>query len=117
MRKRVLLSWLLLAGLAHATETGSFGVGILVRGSGFFLNPVIKSVTITELEQDMPAAKAGVSVGDSLLEVNGRAVPGARASDIRPLLERPIGESILFKLRRASGEEYSVSLVSAPRRR
>lgn len=117
MRKRAVFCFLVLAALAHAAETGSFGVGILVRGSGFFLNPVIKSVTITELEQDMPAARAGVTVGDSLLEVDGRTVPGARASDIRPLLERPVGVSTLFKLRRASGEEYSVSLVSASRRR
>ena len=100
-------------GLAHATENGSFGVGILVRGSGFFLNPTIKEVVITELEKDMPAAKAGVTVGDSLLEVSGRTVPGAKASDVRPLLVRPVGESVLFKLRRTTGEVYSVSLVSA----
>lgn len=116
MRTVVLAVALFIHALAHAAENGTFGVGILVRGSGFFLNPTLREVVITELEKDMPAEKAGVTVGDSLLEVNGRAVQGAKASEIRPLLLRPAGESVTFKLRRATGEEYSVSLVSAPKR-
>lgn len=115
MRNTTLAFLLLLFGASAAAETGSFGVGILVRGSGFFLNPTIREVIITELDSEMPAARAGVTVGDSLLEVDGRAVPGAKANDIRPLLLRPVGTSVTFKLRRASGEEYSVSLLSAAR--
>jgi C-terminal processing protease CtpA/Prc len=66
----------------------------------------------TELEEDMPAKRAGVLVGDSVLEVDGKPVPGARASKIRPLLERPPGETVVFKLLRASGETYVVTLTS-----
>jgi C-terminal processing protease CtpA/Prc len=117
MRVLALIVALLISGLAHAAENGTFGVGILVRGSGFILNPTIREVVITELEKDMPAEKAGVTIGDSLLEVSGRTVQGAKASEIRPLLLRPVGESVMLKLRRATGEEYSVSLVAAAKRR
>jgi hypothetical protein len=54
-RSALLLAFgLLFAVVAEATDNGSFGVGILVRGSGYFLNPIIKAVVITESASQNP---------------------------------------------------------------
>lgn len=64
----------------------------------------------------MPAARGGVAVGDTILEIEGQVVPGVKANKVLPLLERPIGETISFKLLRVNGEEYVVRLASVARR-
>ena len=66
-----------------------------------------------------PTEKAGVAVGDLLLEIEGLAVPGAKGEQlkkVRAVLEKASvpGDQLHLRLRRPSGETYSVVLLAAP---
>ena len=120
MRRSMNAVWLMLL-LAIATATvakaqeGYFGLTVDVDGTGFFLNPTITTATIKKVAAGSPAATAGIVAGDEILEVEGHAVPGAKADSIAPLMEKGVGQSLTLKLRRSSGAAYSVTLVAIAR--
>jgi hypothetical protein len=39
-------------------------------------------------------------------------VPGRKASELKPLIQKEAGESLHLKLKRRNGETYSVTLVA-----
>ena len=90
---------------------GSFGFAVKVDADGFF-NPTLKTVLIQSVQQGMPAALAGISFGDSILEVEGAKVAGAKASAMAQRMKKKPGESVVLKLARANGETYVVTLVA-----
>jgi C-terminal processing protease CtpA/Prc len=94
---------------------GSFGFTVEVDGEGFFLNPTLKSLTVTAVAASSPAAKAGVAPKDQIVEAEGRSVVGAKAKDLESLLKKQAGQSLRLRLRRPNGEEYSVTLVAVPK--
>jgi hypothetical protein len=51
-----------------------------------------------------------------ILEVEGKRVAGSKANDLKPYLEREVGQSVRFLLKKPSGEEKQVIVVAAPRR-
>jgi len=73
----------------------------------------LKSAVIKTVEPGLPAAAAGISPGDTVLEVEGRRVQGSKASDIAALMKRKAGESVSLKLKRVNGEVYVSALVAA----
>ena len=102
-------------GVASADErTGTFGFVAKVDADGFF-NPRLKSVLIQSVAPGMPAAAAGISVGDLVVEVEGRVVMGASASDMATLMKKAPGQKLALKLRRPRGETYTVELTAVPR--
>ncbi len=96
-------------------KPGSFGFSIDVDGEGFFLNPTLKSVTIKSVVPGRPAFDAGIKAGDQVLQVEGKPVAGAKARDLEPHMKKNVGEKLNLRLRRPSGEVYSVTLVAAPK--
>jgi C-terminal processing protease CtpA/Prc len=119
MRRRLAIlscAWALAAaGGALADDAGYFGFGIEVDGEGFFLNPTLKSVKVDAVVPASPAALAGVAVGDQVVEVESRAIAGAKARDLEPLLKKRVGESLHLRLKRSSGETYDATLVAGVR--
>ena len=120
MRRSMNAVWLMLfvalATLAVAkAEQGYFGLTVKVDGTGFFLNPTIKTATIKQVAAGSPAATAGIVAGDEILEVEGHVVPGSKADAIAPLTEKGVGQSLMLKLRRSSGAVYSVTLAAIAR--
>jgi C-terminal processing protease CtpA/Prc len=115
-RAVALLAILALAGFSLAvqadTPRGVFGIGLNVDGEGFFLNPTLKSITITEVRKGMPAEAAGIAVGDQIVEVEGKTVAGAKAKDLQPYLRRAPGDVTHMRLKRANGEAYSVTMTA-----
>ena len=100
-------------GLALAEEVkGTFGFAAKVDADGVF-NPTLISVRIHSVQSGMPAALAGIVAGDRILEVEGIKVAGAKASAMAGRMKRKPGDAVLFKLLRASGETYVVTLVAA----
>ena len=98
---------------AHAEgQAGVFGFGVSIDGEGFFLNPTLKTVTIKNLPPGLPAALAGIAAGDQLVEVEGRAVAGEKAKELEPLLKKDAGQTLTLRLKRQSGEFYSVTMVA-----
>ncbi len=107
------VSLLLAACVAGAADApGTLGLGMAVDGEGFFLNPTLKSATVSSLAPNGPAALAGIHIGDLILEVDGKVIAGAKANDLKPLLRRPAGQPVVLKLRRPGGPDYGVSLIT-----
>jgi C-terminal processing protease CtpA/Prc len=89
------------------------GFGVTIKGEGFFLNPVLAAVTIDTVDAHSPAAEKGIAVGDEILQLENTPVPGHRALELRPLLQKSVGESLHLRLKRPNGESYSVTLIAA----
>jgi C-terminal processing protease CtpA/Prc len=112
---RLILLALIMPAAAFAGERGYLGFGIAVDGEGFFLNPILAAVTIERVTPGSPAATAGLAVGDRIIEIEGRKVQGAHAKDLKPHLEREVGQTVHLVVQKASGELKPVSLIAAPR--
>jgi C-terminal processing protease CtpA/Prc len=103
----------LLGGAAVAQEPkGTFGLLATVDVDGIF-NPTLKSVVVRSVQAGMPAALAGIVPGDSVLEVDGVKVSGAKATAMAERMKKKPGESVVLKLLRSNGETYVVTLVAA----
>lgn len=114
--KKLFIAVLVSAALAHtvsAAEKGWFGFGVAIKGEGFFLNPILLSVTVDSVDAHSPAGEKGIAVGDEIREVEGTPVPRHRALELRSLMQKSVGESLRLKLKRPNGETYSVTLVAA----
>ena len=112
---RLILLVLLMPAVAFAGERGYLGFGIAVDGDGFFLNPILAAVTIERVTPGSPAAAAGLVVGDRIVEIEGRQVKGAYARDLKPHLERDVGQAVRLVILKQSGDLKPVTLVAAPK--
>jgi hypothetical protein len=113
-RRIVLLSILSISLVpAFADEPkGTFGFTATVDTDGVF-NPTLKSVLIGSVQPGLPAARAGIVVGDSVIEVEGVKVAGANAMALANRMKKKPGETVVLKLQRAGGDTYVVTLTAA----
>jgi C-terminal processing protease CtpA/Prc len=107
---------LLSSTIALAAAPGVFGMSLTVKAGGWFLNPTIETMTIDAVTADSPAAKAHLAAGDEVLEMDGHVVAGSKGNDLKPLLHKSVGDKLRLKLKRKTGEIYSVILVAVPKR-
>lgn len=113
--QRLTMGLLLLAAPAWAAESGYFGLSVSVDGEGFFLNPTLKTIRIEKVVPNSPAAKAGITPGDFLIEIEGHPVPGTKADVLKPYMQREVGQSTRLLVKKTSGEVVSLVLVAAPK--
>lgn len=109
MKLFVSILLLSLSAAAATAEEGWFGFSQQVR-VGWTMN--VESATVNHVEKESPAAKAGIAVGDQFLSIDNCAIPGCGAFKAKKLMEKTVGETLNLKLKRSTGEEYSVSLVA-----
>jgi C-terminal processing protease CtpA/Prc len=109
----LLLFALLCTAAARAGEKGWFGFELEIAGQGFFLNPTVRAVRVVSVVPKSPAAEQSIVAGDEIIQVENTEVPGRKASELKPLIQKPPGESVHLKLKRRNGETYSVTLVAA----
>lgn len=109
------LGLLLWTAAASAAERGYFGFGMAVKGGGFFLNPTVQTIAIASVVPGSPSARARIAVGDSIFKVEGLAVAGRKANELKAAAEREVGQTLHLQLKRPSGELYSVALVAESR--
>ncbi|MGA9964631.1 MAG: site-2 protease family protein [Terriglobales bacterium] len=69
--------------------------------------PKEPSVTVTELEKDMPAEKAGIRVGDEILTLDGQPIPAIEA--MIETLKRTQGKPVEITVRR-DGQEKTFTM-------
>lgn len=98
-----------------AEEKGYFGFKLAVETSGFVLNPTVKFVKVKSVAQNSPAAAQHLSIGDEIVEAEGRPVPGGKALELRPILQKRAGETVHLRLKRANGETYSAAITAIKR--
>lgn len=107
-----LASTLLLAVAApsHAAEQ-KLGIVTQVEGEGFFLNPIVKKILVTEVIKGSLAEAAGMRAGDQIIQIEGQNVVGKRAMELRPFLKLNPGETRTFRLKRADGTEAEARIT------
>ncbi len=99
---------------AHAGEPGGFGFNASVSVNGVF-SPTLALVKIAKVLPNSAADKAGIKTGDEIIEIDGHKVPGAKASDIQPLMAKEVGQTVAMKLKRENGETISVQMTATPK--
>jgi C-terminal processing protease CtpA/Prc len=109
-----ILVMFLFAAVAGAEETSWFGFRFAVKGSGL-INPTIKSVVIQSVSPGSPADAQHIAVGDEVIEIAGTPVQGHKANELKPLIQKRVGENLHLRLKRIGGESYSASMVAVRR--
>jgi C-terminal processing protease CtpA/Prc len=101
---------------AHAAgQPGRFGIGFKVDTEGFVLHPKLKDVVVSYLQPGLPAEKAGIKIGDEIIEADGKLIAGASAFGMRSVMDKEAGQSLTLKLKHPSGEVYSVTMIAVPK--
>ena len=106
--------------LAHGRlPQGYLGAGLqpiplpehLTKGLGLTASGGLMTVSV---DQDAPAGKAGLTIGDVLLELNGQVVE--RPETIRPLLAEMVGKTVAARILRG-GQPVTLQIAVAERPR
>jgi membrane-associated protease RseP (regulator of RpoE activity) len=100
---------------AFAGGKGYIGISIAVEGEGVFWNPTLKSVKVAKVSAGSPAEQAGMAAGDSIIEVEGNQVAGAKANDLQSYMQREVGQQLKFVVKKPSGEVKSIVVVAGPK--
>ena len=108
----VFVLWLIVSSCLAGESGGWFGFTINVDASIFSLNPVLRSATVAKVVAGSPAARGGVIVGDQIIQVEGVAIVGRRAKEIKPLMQKAAGETLHLQMKHLNGNIYSTSLVA-----
>jgi len=102
-RTRILYIALLLALLAPAVALAKplLGFGIAVATDGFF-STTLAEVKVTKVQAGSASEKAGLRVGDLIVEMNGKPIKGANGMEMKKALGSvKSGETVVLKIQRA----------------
>jgi S1-C subfamily serine protease len=100
--------------VSRAAEKGWFGFALAPDADGM-LNPKLRSIKIEKVFPASPAAKAGLSAGDLIVEMEGIVVEGARADSLKVAMQKSVGETLRLKIKRGADSSQDVSLIAAPK--
>lgn len=117
VRQHLLVLGLLISSTltARAAGSGYLGLNVAVSGEGLPWNPTLKSVRIAKVVPGSPAAKAGIADGDFIVAIEGKPVEGAKANDLKPYMEREIGQAVQLAIKKPTGEVKTLSVVAGPK--
>ena len=101
---------LALADTSRAAEQ-KLGFGVDVKGEGFFLNPVVTTIQVSEVTKGGLAEAAGIKIGDLIIGIEGKKVTGIRAMELRPYMKLDPGQTRSFRIKHADGKEIDVRLT------
>lgn len=99
---------------SHAAENGWFGFALAIDADGIF-NPKLRSIKIDKIFPASPAAKAGLSAGDLIVEIEGIIIEGAKADTLKSAMQKSVGETLRLKIKRGADAPQDVSLIAAPK--
>ncbi len=106
---------LLVSALATAGDRGYFGFRLSIKTGGFMLNPTLERINIVGVDPGSPAAINGVAANDEILKMEGVAIAGRKAKELKSLASRDVGQTLNLEMKRSDGSIYRVSLVAAKR--
>jgi C-terminal processing protease CtpA/Prc len=91
---------------------GWFGMTLNVDAGGNLLRPTVNSAKILNVASNSPAAVAGVSASDEVLEIEGLTIAGGKAKELQAVLAKSVGESLRMRLRHSDGETCTVIMTA-----
>ena len=80
------------------------------KGLGFFYELRVGEVYVTRLYAQSPASRAGMRVGDQILQIGDRPVSQMTDAEVQSTLNVPRIEGIPLRVRHADGAELSTAL-------
>jgi C-terminal processing protease CtpA/Prc len=98
--------------LSAAEEKGWFGLAFNVETEGFSFNPTIQSVKIEKVVTASPAAQAGLAAGDVVVSLQGVAIAGAKADDLKAAMKKSVGETLRMKVKHGAAEPTEIQMVA-----
>jgi C-terminal processing protease CtpA/Prc len=90
----------------------NLGFAVRVVGAGFFLNPLVTRVLVTEVKKASLAEAAGMRAGDKIIKIEGQSVVGRRARELQPLMNFKPGETRSLRLQHADGTEFDARFTN-----
>lgn len=110
---RIAVALMLLLIFARPCQAAEQKLGFVtqVEGEGFFLNPVVKKILVTEVKKGSLAEAAGMRAGDQIIQIEGQSVAGRRARELQPFMKLNPGETRTFRLKRADGTEVDARIT------
>lgn len=97
---------------SRAAEKGWFGFALAIDADGI-LDPKLRSIKIEKIFPASPAAKAGLSPGDMIVEIEGIVIEGARAETVKAATQKAVGETLRLKIKRGADAAQEVTLIAA----
>jgi C-terminal processing protease CtpA/Prc len=111
--KRILLALVLAVACVHPIEAAEqrLGFAVSVEGGGFFLNPVVSKLLVSEVDKGSIAEAAGMRTGDQIIQIDGKNIAGLRALELRGYMKLNPGETRLLRLKHADGTEADARIT------
>ena len=95
---------------SHAAEQ-KLGFVTELHGEGFFLNPLVTKILVTEVIKGSLAEAAGVRAGDEIVKIESQAVAGKRARELAPFMKLNPGETRSMRVKHSDGTEADVRIT------
>jgi len=109
---RIAVVFMLLLVFAHSSAADQkLGFVTQVEGEGFFLNPLVKKILVTEVAKGSLAEAAGMRPGDQIIQIEGQSVAGRRARELQPFMKWNPGETRTLRLKHADGTEVDARIT------
>lgn len=110
---RIAVAFLLLLVFAYPSQAADQKLGFVtqVEGEGFFLNPLVKKILVTEVTKGSLADAAGMRAGDQIIQIEGQSVAGRRAMELQPFMKLNPGETRTLRLKHADGTEVDARIT------
>jgi C-terminal processing protease CtpA/Prc len=110
---RIAVTVILLLVFAYPSQAADQKLGIVtqVEGEGFFLNPLVTKILVTEVTKASLAEAAGIKAGDQIIQIDGQTVVGKRAWELQRFMKLNPGETRRFRLKHADGTEADARIT------
>jgi C-terminal processing protease CtpA/Prc len=110
---RIAVAFMLLFVFAPPSQAADQKLGFVteVEGEGFFLNPLVKKILVTEVTKGSLADAAGMRAGDQIIQIEGQSVAGRRAWELQPFMKLNPGETRTLRLKHADGTEVNARIT------
>jgi len=106
----LLLSALLVPAMALAKPLLGFGIAVATDG---FFSTTLAEVKVASVQAGSPSEKAGLKVGDLIIEMNGKPIKGANGMAMKKELGAVrSGEKVALKVQRAGQGMLLISIVA-----
>lgn len=92
-----------------AFAEGKIGIAAGVSVDGFF-SPEITEFKIDEVHSGSPAEKAGVKVGQLVIELDGCKIPGCPADKAKKIMSKEAGAILPLLVKNPDGSEILLKI-------